>query len=79
MIATDGNVSVDVIDNGVNTDGTLNYALIFTPYEAVYVENEADGRYTLATGTSDTIYISKDCKILDAVAFEPVTIAKSEA
>lgn len=73
MIRTGGAYTVDYIDNGFNFDGTRNYAVIFTPFEAVYIRSHSDDIWTTTSGdgnNGDSISrLSARNKVIDSVTY----------
>ena len=85
MVRFGGQYTIDYIDNGKNLDGTLNHAIIFTPFEVMYVQpNDWSGggwKNSLGNGKGGAA-ISEDGnfnKIIDSKTYESSSLGHDAA
>ena len=83
MIRTGGAYTIDYADNGFNLDGTRNYAVIFTPFEAIYIDKDDNDRWQTWNGNGlnggDISRITTRNKIIDSVTYDASSLSNGNA
>ena len=82
-VARNGAYTIDYIDNGLNSDGSLNHAILFTPFEAIYISSDASDQWTNQTGNGKggaaISRIASRNRIIDSVTYANSSLANGNA
>ena len=75
-----GAMDIDVIDNGVNRDGSPNRYVIFTPYEARYIRDRDAGNIRTYRGNGSEVGVKENAvKLIDAAKYTSSALTNGKA